>query len=83
MSLAASFSLIGELLPLSSSRDDNEVDQQDLIKLVYDRINDFIDNETNDECACAILNLLSQSRSCLYNSTNSKRAFFLLLLLLL
>ncbi|UJR24766.1 hypothetical protein I4U23_006140 [Adineta vaga] len=67
MSLAASFNLIGELLPLCSSSSNNE---EDLVKLVYDRINDFIDDESNDECACAILNLLSKARSCLYNSSN-------------
>lgn len=66
MSLAASFNLIGELLPLSSPTNNKE----DLIQLVYDRMNDFIDGESNDECACAILNLLSKARSCLYDVSN-------------
>lgn len=65
MSLAASFDLIGELLPLSSSG-------EDLVALVYDRISDFIDGESNDECACAILNLISKARSSLYNTADGK-----------
>ncbi|CAF3615024.1 unnamed protein product [Rotaria socialis] len=70
MSLAASFNLISELLPLCSSSKNND---EDLIKLVYDRMNDFVNGESNDECACAILNLLSKARSCLYNSCNAER----------
>jgi len=69
MSLAASFNLIGELLPLCSSSSNSE---EDLVKLVYDRMNDFVDGETNDECACAILNLLSKARSYLYNSSSAE-----------
>jgi hypothetical protein len=66
MSLAASFDLIGELLPLSSSPSG----QEDLVGLVYDRMNEFVDGESNDECACAILNLISKARSSLYNPSN-------------
>ncbi|CAF3351657.1 unnamed protein product [Rotaria sp. Silwood1] len=69
MSLAASFNLISELLPLCLS---SETNQEDLIKLVYDRMNDFVNDESSDECACAILNLLSKVRSCLYDSSNAK-----------
>ncbi|CAF4999114.1 unnamed protein product [Rotaria sp. Silwood1] len=46
MSLAASFYLISELLPLY-----------------------FVD----DQCACAILNLLTKARSCLYDSANERK----------
>ncbi len=70
MSLAASFDLIGELLPLCSSSSSNN--EEDLIKLVYDRMNDFIDDESNDECSCAIIHLLSKAKSSLYNSSNGK-----------
>ncbi|CAF0858419.1 unnamed protein product [Rotaria sordida] len=69
MSLAASFNLISELLPLCSSSKNNE---QDLIELVYDRMNEFVDDESSDECACAILNLLSKAQSCLYDSLNAE-----------
>ena len=69
MSLAASFNLVGELLPLCSSSSN---DEEDLVKLVYVRINDFVDDEINDECACAILQLLSKAKSSLYNSSNGK-----------
>jgi hypothetical protein len=69
MSLAASFNLIGELLPLCSSSSNSE---EDLIELVYDRMNDFVNGESNDECACAIINLLSKAKSSLYNSSNGK-----------
>ncbi|CAF5065490.1 unnamed protein product, partial [Rotaria sp. Silwood1] len=31
---------------------------------------DFIDDGNSDECACAIINLLSKARSCLYDSVN-------------
>lgn len=72
MSLAASFYLIGELLPLCSS---SENDENNLISLVYNRMTDFVDSEMNDECACAILTLLSKARSCLYNSSNGKNHF--------
>jgi hypothetical protein len=72
MSLAASFDLIGELLPLCSSSSNNE---EDLVKLVYDRMNDFVNDESNDECACAILNVLSKARSSLYNSSKGKIYF--------
>jgi len=72
MSLAASFDLIGELLPLCSSSSHNE---EDLVKLVYDRMNDFVNDESNDECACAILNVLSKARSSLYNSSKGKIYF--------
>ena len=75
MSLAVSFNLIGELLPLCSSSSSNNED--DLIKLVYNRMSDFIDGESNDECACAIINLLSKARSCLYSSSNGKIYFIL------
>ncbi|CAF1540177.1 unnamed protein product, partial [Adineta steineri] len=71
MSLAASFDLIGELLPLCSSTSNNN-DEEDLVKLVYDRMNDFVDGENNDECACAILNVLNKARTCLYNPSNAK-----------
>jgi hypothetical protein len=71
MSLAASFNLIGELLPLCSSSSSSN-SEEDLIKLVYDRMNDFVNGESNDECACAILNLLSKAKSSLYNSSNGK-----------
>jgi hypothetical protein len=71
MSLAASFDLISELLPLCSSSNNDD----DLVKLVYDRMNDFVDGESNDECACAILNVLSKARSSLYNSSNGKNYF--------
>jgi hypothetical protein len=71
MSLAASFDLIAELLPLSSNN-------EDLVKLVYDRMNDFVYDESNDECACAILNVLSKARSSLYNSSNGEYYFILL-----
>lgn len=74
MSLAASFHLIGELLPLCSLSSDNG---EDLIKLVYDRVNDFVDGESNDECACAILHLLSKAKSSLYNSSDGKHYLFL------
>jgi len=43
--------------------DNNDIDLEDLAKLVYDRMNDFV----NDEYACAIFNRLSKARSCLYN----------------
>jgi len=66
MSLAASFYLIGELLPLCSSSSNSE---EDLVKLVYNRMNDFVNGEINDECACAILHLLSKAKSSLYNSS--------------
>jgi len=72
MSLAASFNLIGELLPLCSSSSSSSNSEEDLIKLVYDRMNDFVNGESNDECACAILNLLSKAKSSLYNSSNGK-----------
>ncbi|CAF1122462.1 unnamed protein product [Rotaria sp. Silwood1] len=69
MSLAASFNLISELLPLCLS---SETNQEDLIKLVYDRMNDFVNDESSDKCACAIINLLSKVRSCLYDSSNAE-----------
>ena len=46
MSLAASFDLIGELLPLCSLSSDND---EDLIELVYHRMKDFVDDESNDD----------------------------------
>ncbi|CAF4460853.1 unnamed protein product, partial [Rotaria sp. Silwood2] len=70
MSIAASFYLISELLPLCFS---SKTNQEDLIKLVYDRMNDFVNDESSDECACAILNLVSKARSCLYDSSNVER----------
>jgi hypothetical protein len=73
MSLAASFDLIGELLPLCSSSSSHN--EEDLVKLVYDRMNDFVNDESNDECACAILNVLSKARSSLYNSSKGKIYF--------
>lgn len=76
MSLAASFHLIGELLPLCSSSSPSN-DEEDLIQLVYERMTDFVDGETNDECACAILHLLGKARSSLYNSSKSKEILFL------
>lgn len=76
MSLSASFHLIGELLPLCSLSSDSD---EDLIELVYDRMNDFIDGETNDECACAILHLLSKAKSSLYNSSSGKEMIFSLI----
>jgi hypothetical protein len=66
MTLAAGFDLIRELLPLSSNN-------EDLVKLVYDQMNDFV----NDECACSILNVLSKARSSLYNSSNGEYYFIL------
>ena len=63
MSLSISLTLIGELLPLSISSED-----EDLIELIYDRIIDLSD----DECLCAILNLLSKARLSLYDVSNGK-----------
>ena len=77
MSLAASFNIIGELLPLCSLSSDND---EDLIELVYDRMKDFVDGECNDDCACAILRLLSKAKSSLYNSSDGKEFLFLILL---
>lgn len=74
MSLAASFHLIGELFPLCSLSSESD---EDLIELVYDRMNDFVDGESNDECACAILHLLSKAKSSLYNSSDGKDNHFL------
>jgi len=48
MTLVASFYLIGEWL---SKYEGN------LVKLIYDRMSDFVDGKNNDQCACAILNL--------------------------
>jgi hypothetical protein len=59
MSLTGSFDLIEELLLLCSLSSNSE---ENLIKLVYDRMNDFIDGKINDECARAILNLLGKAR---------------------
>jgi hypothetical protein len=36
-------------------------------------MNDFV----NDECACAVLNVLSKARSSLYNSSKGKIHFLL------
>jgi hypothetical protein len=69
MSITASFYLIGELLPLCSSSSNSE---DDLVKLVYHQMHDFINGDSNDECACAILTLLSKARSSLYNSSTGK-----------
>lgn len=69
MSLAISFNLIGDLLPLCSLSSDND---DDLIELVYDRMKDFVDGESNDDCACAILRLLSKAKSPLYSSSDGK-----------
>jgi hypothetical protein len=74
MNLAASFHLIGDLLPLCSSSSDNK---EDLVKLVYNRINDFTDEESYHECACAILNVLSKAKSSLYNSSSDKKDFLI------
>jgi hypothetical protein len=72
MSLAASFNLISSTLPLCSSSSTGE---EDLINLVYNRINDFVNESMDDQCACAILNILSKARSSLYNSSNGKKYF--------
>lgn len=69
MSLAASFNLIGNLLSLCSLSSDND---EDLIELVYDRMKDFVVGESNDDCACVILRLLSKPKSSLYNSSDGK-----------
>ena len=72
MSLAASFRLIGELLSLCSSSSSTSNSEEDFIELVYDRMTDFVDSESNDECACAILHFLSMALSSLYNSLSGK-----------
>ena len=46
MSLAASFNLIGELLPLCSLSSAND---EDLTELVYHRTKDFVDDESKDD----------------------------------
>ena len=55
MSIAASFDLLAQLLPLCTD--------QSLVELVYQRMTDFLNEELNDQCACAILNVFSHSRS--------------------
>ncbi|CAF2699654.1 unnamed protein product [Rotaria sp. Silwood2] len=68
MSLTASFILIDELLSCFLLSNNEE----DLVKLVYNRMNNFVDGENNDECACAIFNILSKNRSYLYKSSNAE-----------
>jgi len=70
-----SFDLTGTLLSLCSSSALSSNNEENLVKFIYDRLNDFVDVENNDRCACVTLNL-SKAQTCLYNSSNSKVIFF-------
>ena len=76
MSIAASFNLVGYLLPYCSSSSNGK---EDLVTLVYRRMSDFVDGDESDsmddDCACAILHVLSKARRRLDNSSNGKWLF--------
>ena len=62
MSIAASFELLGDLLPLCASSA-TDAKESDLLQLTYQRIDDFLGSDINDECACALLSLLKKAHS--------------------
>lgn len=82
MSIAASFNLLAELLPLCclTSNENKEKEEENLIELVYQQMNNFVQNDLNDEFACAILNVLSKGQSVLYHRSSDTHQFWKLIL---
>lgn len=73
MSIAASLDLLAQLLPLCKD--------QSLVELVFQRMTDFVNDDLNDQCACAILNVLSHTRLSTTTTTKiNKEQFWKLIL---
>ena len=71
MSIAASLDLLAQLLPLCKD--------QSLVELVYQRMTDFLNDDLNDQCACAILNVLSHTRLSTTTKMNKEQFWKLIL----
>lgn len=74
MNIASSFNLLSEIVPLSyqtSSKETNE----NFIEILSQRIDEFLHDDLNDECACAILNLLCQTQSIYLRSSSCFSSF--------
>ena len=64
MSIAASFDLLGDLLPLCTFGLQDETEKKsELLQMTCQRIDDFLASDINDDCACALLNLLKKAHS--------------------
>ena len=43
---------------------------EDFIEALYQRMNDLVNDDLNDECACALLNVLSQGQIIFYHASS-------------
>ena len=68
MSIASSLNLLAEIVP--SCCRSSDAAGEDLMKILAEQIDEFLHDELNDECACALLNLLCQTQTVFLHSSS-------------